>query len=475
MFSTMVKKQRFNSFRGQLGLSYALLVLVVTVLLTGMAEKTIANRTLRLEQENILHSVEGAAAAFSQALLGPSSDPYEAARQQGLVAGGRLIWLGPDQTVRVDGHRDPRLSGKFLSLPHGLMDDGQSQAEIYHVGDSWQAYAIAPLTVSERPAGYLLLIRDLSFLKLELNELRNRLWLAGGLLSLFFTLVGVMMANSFSKPVERLTKAVERMRSGELKQQVPVDGNFELASLAEAFNEMAASVAGLDEQRRNFIANAAHELRTPLAALQAMAEGMKEEASSSKQLEGFIRQIERLTRLVNNLLVLARLDNPQIKLNKVSFPVKMLLDESLWTIKPLAGHLDIVILTPEEAQSAWIEGDPDWLHQAVVNVLHNAVRHTPAGGTVMLAVTVGNGLVHLSIEDTGSGVDEEVLPFLGTRFYRPSTSRKSKTGGSGLGLAIVKEIVRLHHGQLSFTCPPGKGLRVTLSLPQASPTDLTTS
>ncbi|BCV22596.1 sensor histidine kinase [Moorella sp. Hama-1] len=460
----------FSSLRWRLSASYAALVLLVTALLTGLAVHTAATISLAAQRERARVAVTGVAAAFAGALGTTTADPAQIARQQGLAAGGRVFWLGPDDRVRVDSAGDARLGGQTLPLPAELADASTPRAEIYNTGTSWVAYASTPLVIAGKPAGRLLLVRDLAALRREFTELRRRLWLLGGILTLAFIGGGFIFANSLARPLERLTLAARRMQAGELHQSVPVEGSGEMVSLATAFNDMAIRVAALDEQRRAFVADAAHELRTPLAALRALAEGMNAGPETGPEgLDGFIRQTERLSRLVDSLLTLARLDNPELHLNLVPIRVSNLIQEACWTIKPLAAARRIELQTADSPGEAWVNGDPDWLHQALVNVFDNAIRYAPSGGWVRSWVRVEGGLVLITIEDAGPGVPAEALDRLGTRFYRPAAARERSSGGSGLGLAIVREVLRRHGGNLSFTCPPGHGLCVTMTLPEASP------
>lgn len=461
--------QRTGSLRWRLGISFALLGLVVTALLTGIAVNTITTISLSNQKENALSAVEGAATAFTDAIYKSTADPAQSAHQLGLAAGGRVIWLGPEGVVRVDGEGDTGLAGKYLKLPKELIDQDSPVAQIYTSGNRWTVYATVPLKISNRSAGRLLLVRDLEGVKREFYELRRRLWGAGILLALIFTFIGFLVAKSLARPLEIITKAAQDMEAGNLKQSVPVEGSYEIVSLGKAFNDMAKRVADLDKQRRAFVADAAHELRTPLASLKALAEGM---GGNEEELQGFIRQIDRLTRLVNNLLTLARLDNPQLKINPVSIRLISLLDEVLWTIKPIADERNVHILLNDREVDAWILGDPDWLHRALVNVIDNAVRYSQEGSCVNIRIKIGKNHVYVTIVDKGPGVSRENLSKLGTRFYRPSASRDRRKGGSGLGLSIVKEIIDLHDGCLSFDSVFGKGLSVEISLPRAPAEEL---
>ncbi|WP_170291687.1 sensor histidine kinase [Heliobacterium mobile] len=425
------------------------------------------NKSMASQKEKSLSSIAGIEAAFSNSLIS-SLDPAKSAKQLGLSAGGRIFWLGPDDRVRVDGYGDTSLSGRLLPLPSQLQNPTATNTDIFDSGESWIAYTTTPLRIKEKSSGRLLLIQDLSSLRHEYDELRQRLWLLGGMVSIIIAALGILLADSMSRPLEELTGAIERVQAGKLKQSVPVTGSLETVALAEAFNKMAARVASLDEQRRAFIADAAHELRTPLASLQVLAEGINQNAGANpKELNAFVRQTDRLSRLVNSLLLLARLDNPEFHITKVPLLVTNLIEEAIWVIKPLAAERQIK-LNIESSGEILIVGDPDWLHRALINVLSNAVYYTPVGGLIHLKAELKHSLAYIIIKDSGPGVSPEVLAQLGTRFYRPTAARERSSGGTGLGLSIVKEILNIHKGQLEFLSSPDGGLIVRMIIPVIS-------
>ncbi len=415
-----------------------------------------------------MHAVEGVAEAFAGSVEAGGS-PSVSARQLGLAAGGRVLWLGPSGTVWVDGFGNAGRVGTRLSLPPGWSAASGPQAGVYASGAGWVAYAIAPLEVDAQPDGAILLVRDLTPLQREVTAIQARLWLLDSLLGAVGVVGGAGLAGSLARPLEGLQAAIRRMGAGELRQAVVPAGSAETAALAAAFNDMAARVAALDEQRRAFVADAAHELRTPLAGLQALAEAGRDGAAPPREvMGGVVRQSARLGRLVDDLLALARLDDPEIRLQAVALRTTDLLDEALWVVSPLADERGVGWARLEASAVAWVRGDPDWLHRALVNVLDNAVRHSPPGTTVHVAIQRVGGRVHVLVRDEGPGVAPEVLLRLGRRFYRPDAARDRAHGGAGLGLAIASDVLRRHGGRLTFASPPGEGLRVTMDLPAAS-------
>lgn len=452
-----------------LSLTYVGVVLLATALLTGVANRTIAVASLSSERQEALTAVAGVSSAFADALGQTTADPARIAREQGLATNSRVLWLGTDGTVRVDGAEAPVLSGTAVTLPAALVDGEGARAAIYTADGRWTTWAVAPVTVGGRSAGNILLVRDLSSVQAALAQLRVRLWAVGALLALLLIPAGMLVARSLSAPLERLTAAVRRMETGELRQSVAASGSAETTALAGAFNDMTARVAALDEQRRAFVADAAHELRTPLAALQLLADNLVPDTDTEPEhLAAIRRQIARLGRLVDDLLTLARLDNPTLQMRREPLRVDNLLDEADWTVGPLAARRKIEIRR-SSGGGEWVYGDPDWLHHSLVNVLDNALRHASDGGWVAVSISVAGAMVRIRIEDSGPGVPADVLPRLGTRFFRASAARDRSSGGSGLGLSIVREVMRLSGGMLSFSCEPGHGLCVDLALPEAPP------
>lgn len=465
LWSHRIKPFATRSLRWQLGISYALLVLIVTALLTGLALRTGSNIVLTAVERQALAAVTGAATAFSEALARPVTDMSQVARQQSLATDGRVLWLNVDGTVRLDAYGQADLGGTRLDLPYELIHANEPVAGVYSTPNGWATYAAAPVTAAHRSAGLVVLTQDISHTQHDLAQLRVTLWLLGSTLACGFAALGLLYSQSVTRPLRQLTTAAQQMQAGNLAQRVLPQGSDELRQLASDFNAMANSVAALDEQRRTFVANAAHELRTPLAALQALAYEMQEDTTTaSPDLEAFVRQTKRLGRTVDNLLTLARLDNPDIEARMIPIRVHNLLAEVLWVMRPVAAKHPLELIFPVELEDEpWILGDPDWLQLALVNILENSIRYSPPHGWARVEVGSSNSSVVISITDSGPGVPQSSLPELGQRFFRVSSAREHSSGGSGLGLAIVREIVLLHGGRLAFDSPSRQGLAITIT------------
>jgi two-component system phosphate regulon sensor histidine kinase PhoR len=222
--------------------------------------------------------------------------------------------------------------------------------------------------------------------------------------------------------------------------------------------------------RRDFVANVSHELRTPLASLRAMAETLRDGGLEDPQLRvrflgQMLEEVDRMTRLVNDLLDLSALEAGVVRLRREELQARELLEAVARRYQQAASRRGVgLAVRPGEAR---LQGDRDRLEQALGNLVDNAVKYTPPGGRVELGVEVGGGEVRLVVEDTGPGVPPEHLPRIFERFYRADPSRSREEGGTGLGLAIAKHIALAHGGRVEACNRPEGGARFAVVLPAA--------
>ncbi len=220
--------------------------------------------------------------------------------------------------------------------------------------------------------------------------------------------------------------------------------------------------------RRDFVANVSHELRTPIASLRAMAETLQDGGLEDSQLRvrflgQMLEEVDRMTRLVNDLLDLSALEAGVVRLRREELQARELLEAVARRYQQAASRRGLrVVVRPGEAR---LEGDRDRLEQALGNLVDNAVKYTPPGGRVELSVEVGGAEIQLVVEDTGPGVPPEHLPRIFERFYRADASRSREEGGTGLGLAIAKHIALAHGGRVEASNRPQGGARFAVVLP----------
>ncbi len=281
-------------------------------------------------------------------------------------------------------------------------------------------------------------------------------------------ILGVILARSLTNPLHELTVAIRAMGQGNLGHQVDVRAQDEIGELAQTFNQMSAELAHLNEQRKQMTADIAHDLRTPLTVLGGYLEAMQEGvlAPTPTRLETMHTEIKGLIHLVEALRTLSLADAGQLHLNCQFVQAQYLLDRVASAFFQQAREKEIQIQVQVSPDMAQLHIDPERFHQALSNLVANALRHTPSGGMITLSAAPHNGRVLLRVADTGAGISAELLPHVFDRFFRGDRARTQQGGETGLGLAIVKSIVEAHHGQVSvMSAGPNRGTTFEISLP----------
>lgn len=307
--------------------------------------------------------------------------------------------------------------------------------------------------------------------ELEFIKRINTTLFYGALIGAVFALaLGIFLSRAITRPIRELTQATHAVSEGDLSQQVTVHSNDELGELAKAFNKMSAELSRSVNARKQMTADIAHELRTPLSLILGHAEAVHDGVlpPTKENFEIIRDEAARLEHLVNDLRILSLADAGELTINPQPIEPERLIQEvaSLYQFetqkKNISLELDVASSLPA------IEVDPGRMTQVLTNILDNALRHTPEGGSIILSTKQTGDHVELAIQDSGPGLPREDLERIFERFYRADSSRQREDGGSGLGLAIAKSIVQAHNGQLAATSETGRGLRIVISLPAKS-------
>lgn len=288
--------------------------------------------------------------------------------------------------------------------------------------------------------------------------------LAAGALSLGLVQV---LAHGMTSPLREMAAAAAAMARGDYGRRVTATSHDEVGELARAFNGMATQLGEVDRVRRELVANVSHELRTPITALQAVLENLVDEVepAAPETLRTMLRQVERLGTLVAQLLDLSRLESGAVPLQCRVFELGHLLEEAAGETR--LRTTDVRVAVSVDPAGATVDGDRARMHQVITNLLDNAVRHSPAGGTVELRATRNRAGVTIEVCDEGPGIREEEKSMVFERFYRSDSARSSKDGGAGLGLAIARWIVDLHGGDIRVETRQPHGCRMVVVLPAA--------
>ncbi|MFQ5340550.1 MAG: ATP-binding protein [Anaerolineae bacterium] len=502
-----------SSLQSRLLLTYMILVLLGLgglILWTGLRLQTAvveqAEHDLELQTLIIANALreplgklregEGARGRSLDALV--RSFAYSVGARVTVVEPSLQVMLSSDDVVPIHFEKDhPEIVAAGI---------GDEQHDIRW--DEWRneerLFVAAPIQGEESLEGIVQLSVPMVPLYAEIRRTWLSLLAAAGAVLAATALVSLVLARQLAGPIRSLTAVTEAVASGHLDQQVVPAGPDEIERLGWAFNRMAEQVREMLARQQAFVANAAHELRSPLAGLQLRIEMLQRHGQAKPELaEHYLRQmeheIEHLRRLVDHLLLLSRLDQGQ-ELPRPPLDLAPLLYELADEMGPLvqvAGlhlHVDIPPHLPAVAANV----DP--MRMVMRNLLDNAIKYTPAGGRIVLRATAeglqpGDQLmwhhehadgvqmprsplvvsrslhdtekpaVLIQVADTGPGIAAEHLPHIFDRFYRVSTTRSHSQGGAGLGLSLVRSIVEAHGGQVEIHSVPGQGSTFTVRLP----------
>jgi two-component system, OmpR family, sensor kinase len=426
-------------------------------------------------QNQRLHDLQGGVASLTprlEAVIGRDITGRELdglVRSVGDSANARLTLLGVQQSSTKqqpalypisDSNANRSVAPDYALAEQALRLSHASQVATRRTHDAVEV--AAPLVYRGRPAWIAIYSRRsdaAEFVRL----VRNRLLAASGVALLIAVISGFFVARAIANRVSRLERAARDLAAGRQVRPLPVESQDELGRLTQAFNEMQAQLARVDRARKEFIANASHELRTPIFSLGGFVELLEDEQLDDETREEFLRsmreQVDRLQKLSVDLLDLSRLDAGSLVLNAEEVDIGELATAVAREFRPaVAQHrTELELRLPDGAVAA--RCDRERVAQIMRILLDNALRHTPEGTTVTVSADQQNGAAELTVADSGPGIDPAARSQLFERFYTADAAR-----GSGLGLAIARELAEHMDGRIELVSRPGRTV-FTLELP----------
>ena len=454
----------------------------------GLTTEMLVGQILRGEQARI----EGLPMSPSQPLVAPAAPLVEAVestrayvREASSERVGKVAAL-PSQANRFSGSYVARPSAAaqdrrtLLANAKGtvLFDSAREREGSALTEDvlgrgaairDWQTGAmVAHVVIAAGPEAYRPLERAF------LSNVSRSLALGGVLLAALALVVGWGIGQQVTRPVVAVTEAAARIADRGSHERLPVHGKDELGRMSAAFNHMADALEDQERLRRRLIADLSHELRTPISVMELDLEALGDDLQTPAEAAASLRrELGIITRLAGDLSLLSRTDRGHVELRRDVIDYGPWLAEQVRRWRPRAEAAGIELRLDDASVSRDAEIDPSRIAQALGNVLHNAIQHTPEGGTIRVSMVVGGWtgrekeVAITVVEDTGPGILPEDLPHVFKRFYRADASRERATGGHGLGLAIVQQLVALHGGEVQVESEPGSGCRVSIVLPLA--------
>ena len=379
-------------------------------------------------------------------------------------------WAGVDE--QLDALANRASTGNMRGMMGGMMDNRLQVADVTDnvVADTHanagsplltdQATQRWPLTIDGQLVGTLLVEGSMMRMggiddQTLLSGVTRAVVIAGLVAGAVALVMGGLLVRQITQPLAGLAQASGRIAEGDLAARVPIQSHDELGDLAITFNQMADSLEAQETLRRNLMADIAHELRTPLAGIQGTVEALQDGVFplTAEGLTPIHDEVLLLNRLVGDLRTLANAEAGKIALARVPIDLAELAERQVNTFQYRAAEQGIALQLETDEKMQLIDGDEQRLTQVLANLLDNALRHTPDGGTVCVRVARAEAGIQLAVRDSGEGIAAAELLHIFDRFYRVDPSRSRQTGGSGLGLSIVRQLVEAHGGRVWVESP----------------------
>ena len=330
---------------------------------------------------------------------------------------------------------------------------------------------VIDLKANGKPVGYLVITAYT--LAIRLGFARAILFPIGiisFILAMFLAIVSILLIRRFVNPLADVIYAARAVATGKLDTRIPTKGPQDLRSLSESFNEMASSLERSDRQRREMLADIAHELRTPLSVIRGRLEGIVDGiyAENGSQVSMALEQTYLLQRLVDDLRLLTLVETRQLPFDKREVDLANVIHSVIEVFSAEAQEKNISLSFPEKEGNLSAFVDPQRFEQVMSNLIGNSLRYVPEGGRVWVTATETPDGVRVTVNDNGPGIPEADLPFIFDRFWRKEKSRSRSSGGTGLGLAIARQLIEAQDGRIEAGNLPEGGLQVEIRIPISS-------
>ena len=365
------------------------------------------------------------------------------------------------------------IRGVVTNKSYSVLYDTNEEADIITTGENnMRLISVAvPVTFSGEIIGSVYLAESINTIDDTVRTTRNSLIVFSTLIVILIGMLSLGMSYIITSPIEEFIAVAKEISKGNFSKHVEVKGHNEIAQMAQMLNYMCDELELLEEKRRKFVSDASHELKTPMAGIKLICDSLvaaenPDPAMVKEFLGDMSDEVDRLTRIVERLLVLTKLDAGGNSLKLEEVDIKSLISQVVKKLTPIANAKDIVIYVDNhQTEFSPILLDYDKMYEAIYNIADNAIKYSPEGGFVHIDLTADNDYLTIKIEDNGPGIPEGERDRIFERFYRLDDSRARDTGGTGLGLAITKEAVLMHNGTIDVANVSDIGSVFTIRLP----------
>ena len=408
------------------------------------------------------------------------------------TAGGELgaRLMVTDLSGKVQSDSFSELNGSRMALPevisilalgqtadygvHALSDGENALGFLsflrpYDPTVEWVAYCTSALTVGGQTVGVLIYSSSIRDMMQSLFSLQDQMIMYFLIAAAAALVIALVFSRVSTRPIVSLTRGIQRMGRGDFSVRVAVRGSGEMRRLSETFNTMSEKLEMLDKSRNQFVSNASHELKTPLATMKILLESIiyqpeMDADMRTEFLSDINKEIDRLNLIISDLLTLVSMDSKTMRLNRTTFSLSQVVTDTAHRLSLVAEkrRQEIKLQLNDKCE---MYADCPKLTQVVYNLMENALKYTQEGGTVRVRLIRSGRDAILTVSDNGPGIPKEDQSHIFDRFYRVDKARGRETGGTGLGLSIVHQMVLMHGGTVSVDSEEGNGSTFTVELP----------
>ena len=440
----------------------------MAALMTGLVSSTLyAQRTRQasLAAEKLAASV---APFFASANLSGLEDTLQSAAAD---AEGRILLIDAEGKIQLDTLS--LAEGTRTAVPEAITVLSGSAPHAFGIhpldGEEYAALCAAAMMDDDQLIGAVLLSTPVTELRMAIQTVEKQLMTVFIVVAAAASIAALIFAVTLTAPIKALNRTIRRMGKGDLSARVHVRASGELKALADSYNAMAEKIENFDQSRSQFVQNASHELKTPLATMKILLETLIYQPDMPADLRAEFMQdmnheIDRLSGIITDLLTLTQMDEKSAALRMDRVNLSALCEDTLHAHQVAADKAKLTLQGDIESE-VFLQGDESKLSQVVYNLIDNAVKYTPAGGLVAVTLTADSREAVLIVRDTGIGIPEQDVAHIFDRFYRVDKARSRATGGTGLGLSIVRQMVQLHGGEITVTSAANEGSVFTVTLP----------
>ena len=476
-------KRRFNSlYWHQFALTAGMVLL--TLLLLGVSFFTLSYGTTTADKRGEMRT-------RAELIAQVSADYFAAAGDASIDEGTALRKLADMASRMTDvdflicsaqGNvlltTDEELVGRSITIPQDIVDNILGEKALYqgrsNINGTYSvkkfAVAVPVLSSESQLVGIVLAVMDESEIMQVWRSFIGMFLMTSAIILLISFLASSVTSMRQIKPITDMVQATRAYAAGDFDVRIPeLDRSDEIGELAQSFNAMADSLAETERQRRDFIANVSHELKTPITSVKVLADSLLAQQDVPAELyreflEDIAEEIEREDKIINDLLALVKMDKSAAELNITSVNMNELAEIILKRMRPIARKRDIELLLVS-TREVTAEIDEVKMSLILTNLIENAIKYNREHGKVTVILDADHQYFTITVEDTGIGIPEESLNRIYDRFYRVDKSHSREIGGTGLGLAITKNAVQLHKGSIKVESTFGEGTRFLVKIP----------